>query len=320
MRPIRVLIVEDEQEHLERYNLACRERGFARDNIRTVSNKASALASLEGWEPDMVILDLGIPATATAGDPDKRYGRDVLLRIGEINRTSLARMAVMIISGRVADDYEEQQYRDLPFCVGVYNKDSVSDILPKLIKRAEKFAMPVYRELKVHAPGQMLALFERIMSEDSEPEQVLIAAHELANAITRNIGERILGAYYPLSPASDHLYNRTELLRGAAAKLQNDYRLSDRATTENWVLGLPYQHLQAIRNYWNTYKHERRVFITGSEADRCLLDPDNAGDRAVIESLERMDRVPEIIRPIVVDLLEWYLPWARRQQTAGRSS
>lgn len=313
MRPIRVLIVEDEPKWAERFYLACRERKFEDENIVNVDDKVSALAQLDGWEPDMVLLDLSIPTTKTSGDANKRNGRDVLNRIRDINRSSLSRMAVLIISGQVSDDYEMGQYRTEPFVVDVYNKDSVTEVLPKLIRRAEKYAMPVYRDLKNHA-SELLPLFQTVMQEQSSAEQVLEAAHDLANRMLRTVGEAILGPNYPIPAGSDELFHRIEILRGAQSKLDSRSQYYGRQSAEIWVDGLPLQHLHTIRNYWNTYKHYRRMLY--STDHRCLLDINNAEEQHIFDALEQMGRAAEMIRPAVVDLLEWYLPWYKRQKVA----
>lgn len=83
-----VLLVEDDQRIREVLAIALVDSGHA---VRTVGRGADALAAVVGWEPDVVILDLGLP------DID---GGDVLRMIRGVS-------AVTVIVATARDDDAE---------------------------------------------------------------------------------------------------------------------------------------------------------------------------------------------------------------------
>src|SRR4051812_41750972 len=86
MRSLRCLIVEDDGDWQRKFTAALLKRGFIVGDIRFVADKSQALVELEAWDPDLVILDLGIEAAKGRGDVHRRHGRDVLTHIGQLNR------------------------------------------------------------------------------------------------------------------------------------------------------------------------------------------------------------------------------------------
>ena len=85
-RPIRVLVVDDEQTLAELVGLALRYEGW---DVRTAADGASALAAAREFRPDLVVLDVMLP------DMD---GLSVLHRL----RSDLDRTPVLFLTARDA--------------------------------------------------------------------------------------------------------------------------------------------------------------------------------------------------------------------------
>jgi len=309
MNELKCLIVEDEPDWQERFQRACVQRGFRTEQLSVAPDKATAIVQVENSQPDIVILDLGIPSRADQGDIAERNGRDVLRRIHDSDRENLTRTVVLIVSGRI-DDYSQQRYEEDPLVVRAVNKDDVADALPKLLKRAEKAALRTFRDLKNHWP-EMLPKFERLMSESARPSEVLADAYAIANGILRDVGQTVMGAQYPIDIGDDDMFARIHVLRGSSSKLDHRSPHHEKLSSEIWIDGIVYQHLETIRNYYNCHRHYGRLAPTASH--RCLLDVNVPVERTYFDELENMARLPHILRPVVQDLLDWYLPWKRKQ-------
>ncbi len=89
-RPIRVLVVDDEQTLSELLSLALRYEGW---EVRTAANGLSAVAAAREFRPDLVVLDVMLP------DID---GLEVLRRV----RADIERMPVLFLTAR--DDVSDR--------------------------------------------------------------------------------------------------------------------------------------------------------------------------------------------------------------------
>src|SRR6478735_3546284 len=83
-RPIRVLVVDDEQTLSELVGLALRYEGW---DVRTAPDGMSAIAAARDFKPDLVVLDVMLP------DID---GLEVLRRL----RADIERMPVLFLTAR----------------------------------------------------------------------------------------------------------------------------------------------------------------------------------------------------------------------------
>lgn len=307
MEILRCLIVEDEPDWQINFKRALLNRGFGVDNTKVAEDKARALVELESWAPDIVILDLSIESRQGSGDVNPSNGRAVLKRIGELNKQALFRIVVLVVSGTI-DEYSQVEYESNPAVARAVNKEDVADALPGLVKKAQKLALPIHRTLKLHWP-EHYSLFEKIMNEATPPGSVIQASYELSNLMLRNLGETILGNDYPMRPGEDEMYQRIEILRGPEAK--RDVKEQKKVTDEIWLEGIIYQHFHTVRNYANCHRHSRLLVPTVKH--RCPLAEEK--DRQTIDSLEDFERAPQILRPVMVDLLSWYLPWHTTSKT-----
>lgn len=310
MHEHRCLIVEDEPEWQERFERACVQRQFADEQIRVVPDKAKALVLLDEWQPDIVILDLAIESREGQGDLHERNGRDVLQRIHALNREGPSRTVVLVVSG-VIDDYDRQKYEDDPCVARAVNKEQVGDAIPVLLKRAQRLALPMLREVKEHWP-EMYPKVERLLKDGVNPKEALSDAYDIADAMLVNLGRGVMGAAYPIqSGKDDGLFNRIEILRGPLTRIDGGLYLG-KASPEVWIEGILYQHFHTIRNYCNCEGHFRK--LTPSPQHRCPLDMSVAAEKQLFDKLESMDQVPFVLRPMVQELLAWYLPWHKRQK------
>jgi CheY-like chemotaxis protein len=311
MENLRCLIVEDEQDWQERFERACRQRNLKGDQVKVVPDKARALVELDAWQPDIIVLDLGIPSRSAQGDVHPSHGRDVLKRVRELNRHGSARAVVLIISGAI-DDFSQEEYEDnQDLVVRAVHKKDVGDAIPELLKRAEKKALGVYRDLQNHWP-EMLPRFERLMTESTSPGDALTEAYLIANGMLQQLGEGVMAAGYPIPAAEDNMFARIEVLRGQKSRLDQRSPCGGKESAEIYLDGIIYEHFQLIRNYANCRRHNSQLAPTPKHCS--LLDCSKTEEKAVFDRLESMERTPLILRPVVQDLLAWYLPWHKRQR------
>jgi CheY-like chemotaxis protein len=309
MRSLKCLVVEDDENWQRAFTSALVKRDFAIADIRIVADKALALVELDAWDPDLVILDLGIDAAKGRGDVHQRHGRHVLTHIGHLNRQRTFRMMVLVISGHV-DEYDQQMFENDPCVVRAVNKADISDALPSFIKRAKKYCLPVYRDLKNHWP-QMYGKFEKVMNDQTSSADALFAAYDIARDVLENLGQKIMGANYPCTPTEDDFFNSIEVLRG------NDNNISSRVTImvapECWIAGIIHEHFHTIRRYCNSYRHAKK--LKPGAAYKMPLDTQQ--DAEIITSLENFERATHVVRAAVTDILEWYLPWHIRNLSSA---
>jgi CheY-like chemotaxis protein len=311
MENLRCLIVEDEADWQERFQRACQQRGLKDDQIKVVPDKARAFVELDAWQPDIIVLDLGIPSRTDQGDVKLVHGRDVLKRVRELNRSGASRAVVLIVSGAI-DDYSRQEYEeDQDLVVRAVHKKDVGDAVPELLKRAQKKALGVYRDLQNHWP-EMLPRFEKLMKESTSPGDVLTEAYILANAMLQKLGDGLMGGSYPIPAADDNMFARIEVLRGNKSRLDHRSPYSGKESAKIYVDEIIYEHFQLIRNYCNCRRHIAGRATTLQHDS--LLDVTRIEEKAISDALENMDRAPLILRPAIQDLLAWYLPWHKRQR------
>ena len=311
MNELKCLIVEDEPDWQERFQRACVLQGFRMEQLTIAADKARAIVHIEAEQPDIVILDLGIPSRSDQGDIDERNGRDVLQRVHESDRTNSTRTVVLIVSGRI-DDYSQKRYEDDPLVVRAVNKDDIADALPKLVKRAEKLALRTFRDLKNHFP-EILPAFDRLMSDSVRPSDAVADAYYIANAVLRDVGETVMGSTYPVNAGADEMFVRIQVLRGGLSRLPAGSTYHGKESPDIWLDGIVNQHFETIRNYCNCHRHNRDLVKTANH--RCLLDINIPAEKTTLDELEKMERVALVLRPVVQDLLDWYLPWKRKRLT-----
>ncbi len=305
MRSLKCLVIEDDPTWQRTFTAALVKRSFTAADIKIAADKSQALVDLETWDADLVILDLGIDAAKGKGDIHRRHGRDVLARIGELNRQRTFRMMVLVISG-LMDEYDQQEFETSPWVVSAVNKADVTDALPNIIKRAQKQCLPVYRDLKNHW-SQMYAKFEAVMNEQTSSANVLFLAYDIASGVLENLGHHLMGANYPLKPTDDDLFLSIEVLRGTANKI-DQRKQTVSVTPDCWIGGVIYEHFHTIRRYSNGFRHSKEL----APGPGCKMPLDAQQDADVVASLENFERAAGLVRVATIDILEWYLPWHMR--------
>lgn len=90
----KVLLVEDEPIVLRHLSFCVRSAGWS---CMTATDRETALAAIQDWRPDVVVVDLEIPAIM--GDiADESIGRGLIEAIGEFNETTGHRTRIVILS------------------------------------------------------------------------------------------------------------------------------------------------------------------------------------------------------------------------------
>jgi hypothetical protein len=161
----------------------------------------------------------------------------------------------------------------------------------------------------------MLPRFENLMKESASPGDVLSDAFVLANGMLLRLGEGLMGAGYPVPATDDNMFVRIELLRGEKSKLRRiDPRdpYFEKQSEKIYLDGIVFEHFQLVRNYCNCRRHVAGRALTPQHES--VLDFTKPEEKAVFDRLESMERAPLILRPVIQDLLGWYLPWHKRQR------
>jgi DNA-binding response OmpR family regulator len=146
-----VLVIEDDQRIREALARGLAEAGHA---VRTEATGGAALAAVVGWQPDVVVLDLGLP------DLD---GRDVLRMLRGVS-------AVPVIVATARDD--EAQIVDLldagadDYVVKPYATAQMEARIRAVLRRGGQRGEP---ETEIRHGGLVLDLARRAASLDGRP-------------------------------------------------------------------------------------------------------------------------------------------------------
>jgi DNA-binding response OmpR family regulator len=146
-----VLVIEDDQRIREALARGLAEAGHA---VRTEATGGAALAAVVGWQPDVVVLDLGLP------DLD---GRDVLRMLRGVS-------AVPVIVATARDD--EAQIVDLldagadDYVVKPYATAQMEARIRAVLRRGGQRDEP---ETEIRHGGLVLDLARRAASLDGRP-------------------------------------------------------------------------------------------------------------------------------------------------------
>jgi len=146
-----VLVIEDDQRIREALARGLAEAGHA---VRTEATGGAALAAVVGWQPDVVVLDLGLP------DVD---GRDVLRMLRGVS-------AVPVIVATARDD--EAQIIDLldagadDYVVKPYATAQMEARIRAVLRRGSQHDEP---ETEIRHGGLVLDLARRAASLDGRP-------------------------------------------------------------------------------------------------------------------------------------------------------
>jgi DNA-binding response OmpR family regulator len=117
--PQQVLVIEDDERLRDLLSLALRMRGF---QVRTAPDGLAGLRLLEAYEPDVVVLDLGLPVAS---------GFDVLTELRAVAKTSLT--PVIAISG--LDDHLKRARERRPEFVATLAKPFDPETLVRVVER-----------------------------------------------------------------------------------------------------------------------------------------------------------------------------------------
>lgn len=170
----RILLVEDDRAMLERLRKQLAREGY---EIATAEDGAEALRQVAHFEPDLVILDITLPAGS--GDDGPVDGIDVLRRVREdfetpvlmLSATSVGAVKVMALT-LGADDYLTKPFDPQEFLA------RVQVILRRLAKSA-----PTAREIT--AGGLRIDPESRRVWKDNEPVELTAIEFDLLLTLAR---------------------------------------------------------------------------------------------------------------------------------------
>lgn len=314
----RFIVVEDQEPQREEVLNALLKCGLNYGNCHgepATFAGARDLIDQHAKELDLVLLDLNLPRDDGSDDLDKDFGYQLLSWIhNDLNSKVDVHIRVIVISGEydgygVRDRDFRKQYegtlvdiapkKDLPVAVArslaVLSKDP-------LLERIRALQIPIDNEYSIVTNHQQLASAR------------LEAAKDIACRLLMNEGDFRSQSLGSTSRYQDQLNNALkDLVEG---RFKDDARTGKRYPTmrnichgDDWGRflwrGVMYQHLYAINNYYNHYKHiDQQPYSSppGTHDEWTIpkadLDYFNDGQDAV-----------QIVQIIVKDLLRWYLPW-----------
>jgi CheY-like chemotaxis protein len=335
----KVLIVEDREEerrsvinYLQRFRVC-----VAATLLPPAGTYAEACELLEkhGAELKLVSLDLNIPLDEQDGSADNSNGGKILERIHELNNRSDHQIRVIVVSGQeIAKGWNASNLMDRfgETLVGVARKDemprSFVDQLRKLDENPTRNALV---DLKLDVVDHYDVVFdsqqrikERLKSARSLAIQLL--RNEL-DVFADNVGEgEALGDDLAalISRLTERFAEKTARRRDGT---EFKKRFIEAASIEKggWESflwrGSLLQHLYCLNNYRNDYEHidDKPFHSIGGRKDAWEI-PSNT-----LRSLERGERLGQILELMIGDLLDWYLPWHEQvylpwKNSGGRSS
>ena len=216
----RVLVVDDDRQMLRAVTTALRARGY---DVATATDGAAALERLATEQPDLVLLDLGLP---------KLDGREVITRL-----RSWSEVPVIVLSVRESQDEKAaaldagaDDYVTKPFGT----KELLARMRAVLRRAAPDTPQPLirYGELEIDLPRQLVKLSgERIHLTPTEYRLLEAMATSPGKLLThRWLLERVWGPGYGTESHYLRLY-----VRQLRQKLHDDPAAPRWITTEPGV-------------------------------------------------------------------------------------
>lgn len=315
---VRFVVVEDLDEQREEVLNALLKAGLEYDNcLGEPSSYSAARDTIEqqAGEVDLVFLDLNLPGDHESSDLDKDFGYQLLHWIHiELNARPNVHIRVIIVSG----EYSDYGVRDKSFresyqgtLVGIAPKNDLPDALSRALSALNRdHLLEQIQALRIPVVNEYLM----VMNSGHPALSRLEAAKEIACRLVIQEGEfraQNLGCYsYYSDRLSEAIKELIEQRFDADPKLKRPHPsvkfVPAGKSWGNFVWrGLMYQHLYAINNYYNYFKHVSQQPYTSPPGTtdewivpQPLLDRFNRGEDAV-----------QIVQLLVREVLYWYLPW-----------
>ena len=320
---IKVLVVEDREE--ERRSVINHLQRFGVCNVDTLLPPAQTFAEAcqlldtHGPEIKLVSLDLNIPLDEQDATPDNSNGGKILERIHELNDQADHQIRVIVVSGQeIAKGWNASTLMDRfsETLGGVARKDemprSFVDQLQKLDQNPRRSALI---DLKVDAVEH----YDVVFDSQQRIKERLKSARTLAIRLVQNeidVFQDSLGAGAAygddlgklISRIADRFDEKT-VIRRDGTEFRKRFVEAAAINSGTWGSflwrGSLLQHLYCLNNYRNDYEHiaDKPFRGIGSQQDDWNIPSDT------LRSLERGERLGQILELMIGDLLDWYLPW-----------
>ncbi len=319
----KVLVVEDQEEvrravinYLQRFGVC-----DAKSLLPPAGTYAEANMLIEkhGSELRLVSLDLNIPLDEHDGSPDNSNGGRLLERIHELNCQSDHQIRVIVVSGQeIAKGWNATNLMERfgETLIGVARKDE----MPRsFVDQLQKLDQDPIRNAIVDLRIDVVEHYDVVFDPQQRIKERLKSARSLAIQLLRNeldvftdmLGEGdSLGDDLPklLTRITDRFAEKTIQLRNGkiATKRFVEAARIEQGDWESFVWrGSLLQHLYCLNNYRNDYEHidDKPFRCLGGRKDSWQIPSET------LHSLERGERLGQILELVIGDLLDWYLPW-----------
>ena len=324
----RVLIVEDKDDErrsvrnqLGRYKVCSVDDVESPDgSFRPAQTYSEARALLERFAPEvrLVLLDLNIPYDEDDHSAEDKHGGKLLEVIHEMNRRPDVQIRVVIVSGQeVAKGWsgENLQVRFKNTVIGIAEKEKPNSLIEQFQRLDENPLRDRLLDLNV----EVVDYLDAVCSPELGIKERLENACSLAVRLVRN----------EMDHAENQINASEELaddLRGLIKQIEERFKLQtivlrngktverrfvdasalERGDWGNFLWrGTLVQHLYALSNYRNDYVHiKKKPFRSDQGTKDAWPIPYDT-----LVSVEKGERLGQVVEYIVRDLLDWYLPW-----------
>lgn len=319
----KVLVVEDRIEerravinHLQRYGVCNADTLLPPAGTYT---EACRIIEIYGPEIKLVSLDLNIPLDDQDGSPDNSNGGKLLEHIHDMNGKPDHQMRVIVVSGQeIAKGWNASNLMTR-FCdtlVGVARKDA----MPRsFIEQLQKLGRDPLRNALVDLNFGVVDDYDVVVDSQQRIKERLKCARSLAIRLLQNEKDHFHDSIGVSEANADDLgrliqdvvdrFSEQTLRRRDGSEFQKRIVSASEMEHGSWHSfvwrGSLLQHLYCLNNYRNDYEHiaDKPFRCGGGRPDDWQIPPDT------LRSLERGERLGQIVELIVGDLLHWYLPW-----------
>lgn len=313
---LRVIIVEDKTEDLREVSNYLSDADVCEpEDVRSAATYESArdLLSDTAEETDVVLLDLNIPRSERDVRPEKGHGKRLLDHIHELNKRAQVQMKVIIVSAEdLADDFEKDMMMRLydGTLIGSASKDALAVTLKANLRRLRRDPM---RNLIAKMDIGILDEYDGLKDTSNPPLDRIESGRAIAVRLARNEMDYFEGRLGASERFPDDLHRLAGELKRRFDDSPETRRPEIKANLINsaggwgrflWR-GWHVDHLYALNNYRRHFKHETEQPYGGIVSSPNEWSP----PAPVLESMRDGKHLVQIVDMIVLDLLQWYLPW-----------
>lgn len=320
---MKVLVVEDREE--ERRSVINHLQRFGVCNVDTLLAPAGTFAEacqlldVHGPEIKLVSLDLNIPLDDQDASPDNDNGGRLLERIHEMNGKAENQIRVIVVSGQdIAKGWNASKWLEQfgETLVGVARKDQ----MPRsFIDQLQKLEENPLRTSLVDLDVGVVEHYDVVVDSQQRIKERLKSARSLAIRLLQNEKDHFHDSpgiseanaddlSHLIQDISDRFAQQTIRKRDGGEfhkRIVSASKLERGSWNSFLWRGSLIQHLYCLNNYRNDYEHiaDKPFRALGGQQDDWGIPSDT------LRSLERGERLGQILELMIGDLLDWYLPW-----------